>query len=82
MKQNMMWMSIMVLLSVNVSAQKAEKIWEVNGLEAPESVVFDKENQVYYVSNVAGQPAEKNGLGYISIVTTDGNIKTKKWLQD
>ncbi len=80
MKQNMIWMGIMVLLFVNVRAQKVEKIWEVNGLEAPESVVFDKENQVYYVSNVAGQPAEKNGLGYISIVTTDGNIKTKKWI--
>ena len=80
MKQNMIWMGIMVLLFVNVRAQKAEKIWEVNGLEAPESVVFDKENQVYYVSNVAGQPAEKNRLGYISIVTIDGNIKTKKWI--
>ncbi|SHJ05159.1 SMP-30/gluconolactonase/LRE family protein [Aquimarina spongiae] len=81
MKQNMIWMSIVVLIFTNVSAQKVKKIWEVNGLEAPESVVFDKENQVYYVSNVAGQPAEKNGLGYISIVTTDGNIKTKKWIE-
>ena len=47
-----------------VTAQNLKKIWEVETLEAPESVVYY--NGAYYVSNVSGQPAEKNGKGFIS----------------
>lgn len=67
--------SFFTLLTIN--AQKLEKKWEVSGLEAPESVVAYKD--FYLVSNVAGQPAEKNGLGYISQVNKKGQITNKKW---
>lgn len=60
-----------------MNAQKLEKKWEATGLEAPESVVAYKDS--YFVSNVAGQPAEKNGLGYISQLNKKGQITTKKW---
>ncbi|WP_299247568.1 hypothetical protein [uncultured Aquimarina sp.] len=73
--------SIVFVLSFGINtAQQIEKLWEVTGLESPESVVYDKQQNVYYVSNVAGQPAEKNELGYITIIDTKGNIKTKKWV--
>ncbi len=60
-----------------IIAQKLEKKWEATGLEAPESVVAYKD--FYLVSNVAGQPAEKNGLGYISKLSKKGEITIKKW---
>ncbi|WP_350290933.1 hypothetical protein [uncultured Croceitalea sp.] len=60
-----------------INAQKLEKKWETSGLEAPESVVGYK--SFYLVSNVAGQPAEKNGLGYISQLNKKGEIIIKKW---
>ncbi|MEO1050925.1 MAG: hypothetical protein AAFX87_09865 [Bacteroidota bacterium] len=60
-------------------AQEFKKLWEVSSLEAPESVVFDKKNKRYIVSNVAGQPAEKNGQGYLSIVDTNGKVTHQKW---
>ena len=60
-------------------AQKIETIWEVTSLEAPESVVFYPEKNVFFVSNVAGQPAEKNGLGYITKIDEKGTVITQKW---
>ncbi len=68
---------IIILTAITVNGQKLTKLWEVSELEAPESVV--KYKNFYYVSNVAGQPAEKNGQGYISLLDEDGKIVEKKW---
>jgi len=70
-------LSLALFFSFFSYAQKMEKIWETSGLEAPESVVHYEGH--YYVSNVAGQPAEKNGLGYISKISENGEIVTQKW---
>ncbi len=69
--------SLVLFLSFFSNAQKMEKIWETSGLEAPESIVHYQGH--YYVSNVAGQPAEKNGLGYISKISENGEIVVQKW---
>jgi len=49
-------------------------------LDGPESIVFDKHNNVFYVSNVNGHPLEVDGNGYISILSAEGNIIEQKWL--
>ncbi|MDW3195718.1 MAG: hypothetical protein R8G66_25310 [Cytophagales bacterium] len=69
----------LLTLVINLSAQTLTKEWEVSGLEAPESAVFYNGN--YYVSNVAGQPAEKNGLGYLTKIDKKGIISELKWLE-
>lgn len=66
-------------LVIDLSAQTLTKAWEVSGLEAPESAVFYNGN--YYVSNVAGQPAEKNGSGYLTKIDENGTILEQKWLE-
>lgn len=68
-----------LLIAVVLKAQTFEKVWETLDLEAPESVVSYKD--FYYVSNVAGQPSEKNGQGFISKVSKNGTIITKKWAE-
>ncbi|WP_298545601.1 hypothetical protein [uncultured Aquimarina sp.] len=70
-----------LLISLNIYSQNFKSKWTVIDLEAPESVVFDKNSKTYFVSNVAGQPAEKNGLGYISTISEEGEIITKKWIE-
>ena len=75
-KYSTIWM-IITLCVTSTMGQELTKKWEVSGLEAPESVVLYKD--AYYVSNVAGQPAEKNGQGYISKVGLDGTITIQKW---
>lgn len=54
--------------------------WRLDGFEGPESVVYDSTEEVFYVSNINGNPTEKDGSGYISTVTKDGVLLERKWL--
>ncbi len=54
--------------------------WRLDGFEGPESVVYDSTEEVFYVSNINGNPTEKDGNGYISTVTKDGVLLERKWL--
>ncbi len=62
------------------TGQEFSKLWEANTLEAPESVILNSETNEFYVSNVSGQPAEKNEMGFISVLDSQGGIKNKKWI--
>ncbi len=59
----------------------AELVWKVSGLDAPESSLYDSKRNLIYVSNLNGQGTEKNALGYISLLSTDGNLLQKKWME-
>lgn len=56
------------------------KLWEVTGLDAPESVVFDQGSNALYVSNIAGSVMEKDGNGFISKLSPDGKMIERNWL--
>ena len=59
--------------------QEPEQVWEATGFEAPESAVYDAEQDAIYVSNVVGGPMEKDGNGYISKLGSDGQVIEQKW---
>jgi outer membrane protein assembly factor BamB len=46
-----------------------------------ESVIYDKENDILYVSNINGAPDGKDGNGFISKVTLDGKILEAQWIK-
>lgn len=50
------------------------------GFSAPESVLHDSEADVYLVSNVNGAPLDKDGNGFISRVSPDGQVLELKWI--
>lgn len=52
----------------------------VSGFSAPESVLYDPEADVYLVSNVNGAPADKDGNGFISRVSPDGQVLDLHWI--
>ena len=54
--------------------------WEISDLGNPESVVYDPDNNVLYVSNVNGSPNDKDGNGFISRVSTDGKMLEREWV--
>jgi sugar lactone lactonase YvrE len=54
--------------------------WELAGFKEPESVVFEAGEGVLYVSNVAGSPMEKDGVGHISKVSLDGQLIEEAWV--
>lgn len=66
-----------------VSAQtpQVEKVIELTGFNNPESIIKDDKYQVIYVSNVNGNPTDKDSNGYISKVAIDGTIISHKWIE-
>ena len=55
--------------------------WIVDGLNEPESAVFDKKNNALYISNINGDPLKLDRNGYISKISVDGQILEKKWIK-
>lgn len=61
------------------AANAADEVWSLDGFQAPETVLFDAQEGVLYVSNIAGQPNEKNGKGFISKVSPNGELIESEW---
>ena len=57
------------------------KLWQTDTLlKVPESVLFDAGTGLLYVSNIDGQPWEKDGKGSIGKVGLDGKIINVDWV--
>lgn len=70
------------LFSEKLEAQKLQKVWETNcDLKTPESVLYDAENNVIYVANINGNPAEKDGNGFISVINKKGEATNLNWIK-
>lgn len=61
------------------AAADVEIAWEADGFEAPESAVFDSEANAIYVSNMKGEGTAKDGDGYISKLSLEGEVVDKDW---
>jgi sugar lactone lactonase YvrE len=57
--------------SAKAAPAAAAKLGETSGLQTPESVRYDPELDVYYVSNINGNPSRKDGNGFIALVRAD-----------
>ena len=57
-----------------------EAVWELEGLNNPESVIYDKKRQRLYVTNVVGSPVEKDGFGSVALVSMDGELIDNQWI--
>ena len=49
----------------------APKLGETTGFKTPESVRYDPELDVFYVSNINGNPSQHDGNGFIAVVRAD-----------
>lgn len=57
------------------------EIWRTDTVMSTcESVLFDETRRLLFVSCINGAPPEKNGMGYISILTPEGTIKNLHWI--
>jgi len=78
--------SFLIMSIYTLSAQetvispKLQKAWEAtDGLNVPESSHYNVSDNNIYVSNVAGKPMEKDGLGFISKIDSKGHVIKKEW---
>ena len=64
-----------------ITVSEPAQIWELaEGLNRPESAVYDAATNALYVSNLSGPANEKNGLGYLSKVSLDGEMLEQEWV--
>lgn len=50
------------------------------GFQSPESVLYDPTTDLYLVSNIQGDPLERDGNGFISRITPEGALAELKWI--
>tara|TARA_B100000767_G_scaffold183431_1_gene171238 strand:- start:3416 stop:4300 length:885 start_codon:yes stop_codon:yes gene_type:complete len=73
---------IITLSTISNAAPELSKLWETKAdFKLPESVIYDKENDILYVSNMQDDPFKKDKNGFISKVDLDGNILKLKWVK-
>jgi hypothetical protein len=74
----------LIVAGVMFNAGHAQPVvlWETSGLKTPESALPVPAEGFAYVSNVAGQPTDKDGNGFISKVSlADGKIIALEWVK-
>ncbi|HEY9229979.1 MAG TPA: PQQ-dependent sugar dehydrogenase, partial [Gemmatimonadaceae bacterium] len=59
---------------------RANRVAFVDGLKEPESVIYDADQDVYFVSNVEGKAAGKDGRGFITRISAKDGDKTTRWI--
>jgi len=57
------------------------KVGETPNLQGPESVRYDRDLDVWFVSNINGTPLQKDNNGYISRLRPDGTPYTIKFIE-
>ena len=75
--------AIFCCISSSLFAQhSATKLWETDTiLKVPESVIYDAENKILYVSNIDGTDGwAKDGKGSIAKVGLDGKVIAVEWV--
>lgn len=70
------------LFSTSLSSQAAslEPVWQVSGFNMPESVVYDREREQYYIANVNGNPMAQDGNGSLGLIKAGGKEAVLEWL--
>lgn len=72
---------ILLVLSKTCFSQTLVKLWSVSdGLKTPESVLFDPGTNCIYVSNIDGNPTEKDNNGFISLLSPEGTMTKLNWI--
>lgn len=63
------------------TSDKIQLLWQLEGLSTPESVIFDPDKNILYVSNINGGPTDKDNNGFISQVSIDGKLINLNWVE-
>ncbi len=61
-------------------SDRLTKKWQSQpDFKTPESVCYDEQRNIFYVSNVAGGPSDKDNNGFISTLSLDGKVLKLYW---
>ena len=82
MKKSILFFIFLVAASTaSIYAQQLVKVWETAPvLKTPESVIYCPGNDQIYVANINGNASEKDGNGFISILSSKGEVVNLEWV--
>jgi len=60
---------------------QAHKVSQIDSLQTPESFFWDSGRDVYFISNINGNPGVKDNNGFISLVVPDSGVRTLKFIE-
>jgi sugar lactone lactonase YvrE len=67
--------------AAHAQTHKLTRLWETEAtLKTPESVRFDAQRKVLYVSNIDGEPWAADGKGSIARIALDGKVIAVEWV--
>lgn len=76
--------TLLLLVATFCSSSFAQELrlkWKTDTLfKVPESVLFDRKNNVLYIANIEGKSDQKDGKGFISKLSPHGEIQTLEWV--
>jgi sugar lactone lactonase YvrE len=76
--------AVVVMLGVGLRAVPAAMgpamMIQNAGLQTPESMLYDREADVYLVANINGAPTATDGNGFITRVSPNGTVLELKWI--
>lgn len=64
----------------DVPGPRLEPLWIAEGFSAPEGVAMAPDG-AYFISNVAGGDSDKDGAGWISKLSADGELLVERWVE-
>lgn len=76
-----LFFSLWVVATLSLADERLEAAWSTDAVfKSPESVVYDSRRDVYYVSNINGEPAAADGNGFISKLSPEGEVVDLQWI--
>ena len=68
-----------LVMSAGIAQADPAPVWEAEGFSGPESALYDAKRNLIFVSNVDGQPNDKDGKGSISLLSPAGKMVNAAW---
>ena len=72
--------STVLAIAAAMSVARAGELWRASGFEQPESALVDAARNRIVVSNIAGNPGDADGNGYLSLLSMDGKVISSHWV--
>jgi sugar lactone lactonase YvrE len=73
--------ALLIAAGAQAQTHKLTQVWESDAtLKTPESVRFDAQRKVLYVSNIDGEPWAADGKGSIAKIGLDGKVMAAEWV--
>lgn len=77
----LLWLPFSGFAQVSKPSTQLTRLCEtLQGLKVPESVLYDSVSGMVFVSNINGNPAEKDSNGFISRLSPEGKIIDLEWI--